>query len=151
MAVKRIILTLDSEVEEKIRKKAKEQHYSTVQRYIYDLIRKDLLRDKKISAQNQQDSSNCFPTNKKSEVSDDIKSSPIKNRDYIDLSVESIAKKLNQDFPNLSSQFSSAQSLPPVQRGAEPKKKLPSELIMEQIEKEAQTQETIKKLKELGN
>ncbi len=48
MAVKRILLTFDSSTHEKLRLKGEEEGYRNVQKYIYELIRKDLIKQGRI-------------------------------------------------------------------------------------------------------
>lgn len=149
MAVKRIILTLDSETEIKVRKKAKELEHSTVQRYIYDLIRNDLLKDKKIPMQiSSNDSlfSHSVDSNKQEYSSQTKNSEHMKTNDIIGNHRNMGPISKDALTPALSPQNPQNQPVPQEQ-----KKKLPSELILEHLEKETNAKETIERLKNLGN
>ena len=55
MPVKRILLTFNHAMHEKLKQKGEEEGYRNVQKYIYELIRKDLLKQERIKVKIQKE------------------------------------------------------------------------------------------------
>ncbi|MDP3882040.1 MAG: hypothetical protein Q8Q31_04160 [Nanoarchaeota archaeon] len=129
MTVKRVNLALNKKLETKIWQRSKEVGKLDLQEYIYDLIRKDL--------------------------SEGQKNPKIK----INLSEYYLSRKLKAHFPSFHSDYHGKSNKSPsapnqIKNSDFPeesiRKKLPSELILEHIEKEVDFQDTLRKLREIG-